>query len=309
MADKMNESWLDIDDVDENQVIRLQAHIRGVLTRKWMKKLRQDFEELCNNIERKPLEIEWPSNNICSPRIRNTKQRKNKNASKETSSKNIVSCSDKNIVSCSENTEKLSVEIQTDFDTCGSPFLHVHQQNMDSSERTGSEKHFENQTNNRGSEQNLNKAKISTSEDRKFLPESSVNNRNTHFDPNRHFEQIDNGTGTYSGYHDVDVIPQKDSPDKQVELTDLKTVEGRDVDLSTQEQSVRRGGLDNSVNDDTSVWDPDNSSFQSHTDVKKLTTDKKDLAELRKNLAMELLWIQQAIQSRKNYLKLKDEMT
>lgn len=35
---------------------------------------------------------------------------------------------------------------------------------------------------------------------------------------------------------------------------------------------------------------------------------KQDLLESKKNLAMELLWIQQAIESRKQYLKIRDKL-
>ncbi|XP_060551777.1 pre-mRNA-splicing factor CWC22 homolog [Ruditapes philippinarum] len=60
----------------------------------------------------------------------------------------------------------------------------------------------------------------------------------------------------------------------------------------------------------TSVWDSFNSIRESH-DVemsKSLPQDAGQLKELRKNIAMELLWVQQAIDSRKNYLKLKGQM-
>ncbi|XP_045182269.2 dentin sialophosphoprotein-like [Mercenaria mercenaria] len=60
----------------------------------------------------------------------------------------------------------------------------------------------------------------------------------------------------------------------------------------------------------TSVWDSFSSVRESHdTEMPKpLPQDTTQLKELRKNIAMELLWVQQAIDSRKNYLKLKGKM-
>lgn len=60
----------------------------------------------------------------------------------------------------------------------------------------------------------------------------------------------------------------------------------------------------------TSVWD----SVSSYQDITSeiseqiYPSDRESLQEMRKNIAMELLWVQQAINSRKNYLRLKKDM-
>ncbi|KAJ8021049.1 IQ domain-containing protein C [Holothuria leucospilota] len=58
-------------------------------------------------------------------------------------------------------------------------------------------------------------------------------------------------------------------------------------------------------NDDTSVW---NSEEDSPSDPSPLPESLTELQDLRKNIAMELLWVQQAIQSRKAYLRLKENL-
>ncbi|XP_033109676.1 uncharacterized protein LOC117110935 [Anneissia japonica] len=55
------------------------------------------------------------------------------------------------------------------------------------------------------------------------------------------------------------------------------------------------------IHNETSVW----GSELSFRGTKNYPTDPEELKELRNHVAMELLWVQQAIISRKNYLRLK----
>ncbi|KAK3611916.1 hypothetical protein CHS0354_013983 [Potamilus streckersoni] len=59
----------------------------------------------------------------------------------------------------------------------------------------------------------------------------------------------------------------------------------------------------------TSLWESFNSMQGSAIHQKpSLPQNVNELQEMRKNIAMELLWVQQAINSRKSYLRLKHEM-
>ncbi|XP_041473993.1 uncharacterized protein LOC121422844 [Lytechinus variegatus] len=58
--------------------------------------------------------------------------------------------------------------------------------------------------------------------------------------------------------------------------------------------------------DMTSIWSTDLSDSDDEVPKRE---DERKLREMRNNTAMELLWIQQAIESRKNYLRLKSKMT
>ncbi|XP_069107176.1 dentin sialophosphoprotein-like [Argopecten irradians] len=83
--------------------------------------------------------------------------------------------------------------------------------------------------------------------------------------------------------------------------------EGRSPELMTPRRYMRESSV---LTNATSVWD----SFSSTTgyipssDQGQITDDPEKLMEMRKNVAMELLWVQQAINSRKNYLKIKGQM-
>ncbi|XP_021347924.1 uncharacterized protein LOC110446906 [Mizuhopecten yessoensis] len=84
-----------------------------------------------------------------------------------------------------------------------------------------------------------------------------------------------------------------------------------DEELSPASMTPRRYMRESSVlTNATSVWD----SFSSATDYipgnnpETITDDPDTLMEMRKSVSMELLWVQQAINSRKNYLKIKDQM-
>ncbi|XP_063408158.1 uncharacterized protein LOC134691526 [Mytilus trossulus] len=58
----------------------------------------------------------------------------------------------------------------------------------------------------------------------------------------------------------------------------------------------------------TSVWDSFSSDCKDNSANTAYPNDPEALRGMRKNVAMELLWVQQAIDSRKNYLKLKNQM-
>ncbi|PIK55139.1 hypothetical protein BSL78_07981 [Apostichopus japonicus] len=60
-----------------------------------------------------------------------------------------------------------------------------------------------------------------------------------------------------------------------------------------------------SVWEDTSVWE---SGEESAMGTSRYPQDLTELQALRKNTAMELLWVQQAIESRKSYLRLKTNL-
>ncbi|XP_071804162.1 uncharacterized protein [Asterias amurensis] len=70
--------------------------------------------------------------------------------------------------------------------------------------------------------------------------------------------------------------------------------------------SGRMGGeLESSiVADMTSVWSNENS----FTDLTDYPSDLEEIKQMRNTTALELLWVQQAISSRKNYLRLKGNM-
>ncbi|XP_013383156.1 uncharacterized protein LOC106153670 isoform X2 [Lingula anatina] len=70
-----------------------------------------------------------------------------------------------------------------------------------------------------------------------------------------------------------------------------------------------KGPHDSSVvSEMTSVWDTMLSMEEAALVSTEYPRDVKSLQELRSNVAMELLWVQQAIESRKNYLRLKTKM-
>eukprot|EP00057_Strongylocentrotus_purpuratus_P019238 XP_011673712.1 PREDICTED: IQ domain-containing protein C-like [Strongylocentrotus purpuratus] len=76
---------------------------------------------------------------------------------------------------------------------------------------------------------------------------------------------------------------------------------------SSMQDDNRASDLDASVAADmTSIWSSDLSGID---DEQVPQRDEAKLKEMRNNMAMELLWIQQAIESRKNYLRLKSKMT
>ncbi|XP_064652582.1 uncharacterized protein LOC135503135 [Lineus longissimus] len=84
---------------------------------------------------------------------------------------------------------------------------------------------------------------------------------------------------------------------------DLTTVSALPPGVDMTNQKIN---FSESFGDSTSVWD----SIQSAEDAEILrhANDPVALEKVRENVSLELLWIQQAIDSRKNYLKLKKKL-
>ncbi|XP_071855221.1 uncharacterized protein [Apostichopus japonicus] len=74
---------------------------------------------------------------------------------------------------------------------------------------------------------------------------------------------------------------------------------------STMLTKVSSLAASSSVWEDTSVWE---SGEESAMGTSGYPQDLTELQALRKNVAMELLWVQQAIESRKSYLRLKTNL-
>ncbi|CAH1773630.1 unnamed protein product, partial [Owenia fusiformis] len=102
------------------------------------------------------------------------------------------------------------------------------------------------------------------------------------------------------------VQPFASSTPKHVPPSNSNTKEAVSTHSSVELTKDPPRRISQSAIDGTSVWD--SASFEDMS----LTTNPKDkvqLEQLRSNIAMELLWVQQAISSRKNYLRLKNKMS
>ncbi|ESP00215.1 hypothetical protein LOTGIDRAFT_173375 [Lottia gigantea] len=260
MAEENDEYFQLLEEIDINQLMLLQAYIRGTLTRRWLTDLRLEYQKICQEIERKDLNVEWPSEQPCLPKISSKRHRKSQKSSEK--SKDI----------------KFSVEIQTDFENFSEP--KDNPLNSVSARGTG------------------------TVSDPVVINDSVLDVCNQ---TDREQDRLDS----------LDSIPVRDSDSQSqaVPREHLSIEETSDKEENslvpnygeTNAKEIHKTDASNSVLCDvTSVWDAELSSFA--TEEIRLPTEKSELKELRKNLAMELLWIQQAIQSRKNYLRLKNQM-
>ncbi|XP_072042781.1 uncharacterized protein [Amphiura filiformis] len=80
---------------------------------------------------------------------------------------------------------------------------------------------------------------------------------------------------------------------------------------SSMQKRLMSSGMEEScvAADMTSLWSSEHSFEEPTTTITSYPHDIEELQKLRSNVAMELLWVQQAINSRKNYLRLKKNMT
>ncbi|WAR17551.1 IQCC-like protein [Mya arenaria] len=128
------------------------------------------------------------------------------------------------------------------------------------------------------------------------------------------FPKIEKGTPTQRAFHkNINNDKQKKSPrmSSQSPVSHMSR-SGRLDHISTaasrREKPVQSVIDSTSLTNVTSVWDSYNSIPDMPDVPLSLPDDKEELQQMRKNIAMELLWVQQAIDSRKNYLKLKGSM-
>lgn len=113
-------------------------------------------------------------------------------------------------------------------------------------------------------------------------------------------------------------VPQSDNNTSSVNLTDLTSAL-----VMQQERELNACNVDDRQNEDTSVDHSGRDNCDSATVVSSVALQENfqtsstgipvslvgsTLQEQRHNLALELLWVQQAIHSRKQYLRLKSQL-
>ncbi|KAI8514482.1 hypothetical protein Bbelb_070730 [Branchiostoma belcheri] len=327
---------------DEHQKIcKLQAYVRGMLVRRKLRQLRQQYEALVQNLADPAchVDVTWTSTLPCVPTVLpKEKSLRSRMEVKQTADKQVVKTSDQGV----ERLSKKDASTETVFpqntgEDCSETTKSVKTENTE---------HFQ-------TEETVRKTTSDKTDDGTLdeLQTCSSNQELGQFglkDGGKppQSENQDNQTGINSSGTDTstDAIRMEEVQDKGSQGGHLDT-EGRygltseqctpsqrihgstengnpwsrnaaceSVDLlPTTDTSSNSGPTDPdagqaSLAEQTSVWELEDSFPGVPGMPVSYPTDPTELGKMRSHISMELLWVQQAITSRKNYLRMKHNL-
>lgn len=294
----------------ERSITKLKAAWRGKQTRSILLETRCEFEEIFNDIEQQyntDSIIEWTSNNLCYPKIIDTKKCSTGNSKFNSRNKKDLDFENKKNREYNINENNTSDKIIKDDELRNSPAGNNSTKNEGSSihpavaESPSSE--YITQLVNDMTEKVLTCNSASGSlETGDGMNNSPNNNENVSSNKNERRNTSDSGESM-----------NEDSADQNTDSVELQfngsLVDPLEfVETSSSLQS-NKNTSNNKHNILTDSWVSDKSFDISPTSCSEDTTENKSgdkLLKMKENLSMELLWISQAITSRKAYLKMKN---
>ncbi|XP_036357680.1 uncharacterized protein LOC115211069 [Octopus sinensis] len=286
------------------RILLLQAHIRGFVVRHRMKKLRTEFEEIMQEIHpNRNLHVVWKRNLLCLPEFSSKKEscKPFQLSSKPNKSKPPELLTRQENHSIPGNFNKHSSKTSDSLNRC----LH-NQTSINTTE------HYNIQGTNSERDKEVHRGEELVEKDKNHIIEDSIESEQlknerkislhtdsseTDFDrkaPNHRDHLFRNGNG----------LP-RNSRKEQFMKNGNGSISTASFCLPVSSPTP----FDcSSLTDVTSVWDSTPSSPDITLDDIQASETSSSLLQERQNLAMELVWIQQAISSRKNYLQLKSQI-
>ncbi|XP_067664862.1 uncharacterized protein [Haliotis asinina] len=281
MECSLNDSCVDLENYDTSSIIKLQAHFRAYIVRKQMKSLRDTYLGLVKHIESNKIpSVIWERTSPSLPKFVKHKKLASIDHPHNPPSSEINS----NKVSTREGQGEVT-DRDSDFDT------------------------------------RVKTVEIQTS------PEVDKLHQLPHgtdicFSPNEICNQSTNGTCSKVNNQNLSPMACRlaDQPlhgtssEQPVKLNFKRTehvmMDGETPDVVSvpRHQDHDSDSDTSSFTEVTSIWESqlDSRMKPEREEVKNINS--ASILEVRRNIAMELLWVQQAINSRKNYLRLKSQM-
>ncbi|KAK6959940.1 IQ domain-containing protein C [Biomphalaria glabrata] len=296
------ETILDCDNNSVNKIIKIQSCVRRWLVKKLVMEIKQSYKDLVLGLDGPEVEVIWHRDTPTYPSVRKTNTSSTSLSRAKDSSSSATSHSSKNspslfILTSEQQTARtdlpfsnqdnflnkvslVSTLVQTEMIPSD---LVVYETNA-SHEAEKSEISMKSKRSNRS----LSDAGCNSSIDKsaepdvhKLLKETEINSHSSipeqcssessvPFKPDN-----DEATGT------LNTVYKFDSPSENANVMD-KSIQY--FDQTVQSKNI------------------------GETMISDLPDDKDQLLQLKRTMAMELLWVQQAINSRKNYLQLKQGM-
>ncbi|XP_046362956.2 uncharacterized protein LOC124139713 isoform X1 [Haliotis rufescens] len=277
----LNDSCIDLENYDTSSIIKLQAQFRGYLVRKQMKSLRDSYLGLVKHIEsNKTPTVIWERDRPSLPKFFKHKKLVNFDHPHDASSPEFHS----NRVIIRDSQGDITDRV-CDLDT------------------------------------RVKSVEIPTSHEADKLPQLP-HGTDICFSHNEMYNLSTNGTCSNLNNQDntspmacllVDPPVHGSASEQPVRLHSQRTAHVMDGETSHVASVPHLGDHDgesdtSSLTEVTSIWESqlDSRMKPEREEIKDINS--ASILEVRKNIAMELLWVQQAINSRKNYLRLKSQM-
>ncbi|XP_061180754.1 uncharacterized protein LOC133189381 isoform X2 [Saccostrea echinata] len=309
----------------EAEITKIQALFRGILVRKWMNETRKEYDDIFKEVETNsqtgPI---WICEGLCKPifqkKANKRKTQREIDSSVRDTSKQTMStqaelkngatrkCKDTKelcevgVQSASQafDHDFLTVETQTSFCESSTPTQDIHKIEQCVTTETETGEHG-----------------VLNIQD---IPEKNKESKQT--DISKTLIEV-----VKESNHCTELAAEKFIPDNITKESAISWQNESSKQITTNPPKgipSPRGnhgipvfmGTSGQTNE-TSVWDSFHSISAPATESKEVQQerephqypqDKESLQEMRKNIALELLWVQQAINSRKNYLKLKGQI-
>ncbi|GAB1597482.1 uncharacterized protein LOC115211069 isoform X1 [Argonauta hians] len=264
-----------------SQILLLQAHLRGFIVRNRMKKLRTEFEEIVREIHPDGnVHVVWKTDCLCLPEISSKEGICTSpapiNANKHKSKSPGYLSNHPNNKTCIRTTKHSSI---SGIESSGQKEVHSFEELVEKDNNPSAE-------NSSYSEQSKAGVKIPLAVECSDIDIEG---------------QPHNQSNSFSRTEDS-------LPINAIKEPVMKHGSGKSPSPFFLPQSTLSLLDCSSFTDVTSVWDSCSSSPDTSDDEIKSTESTNSFLKERQNLVMELVWIQQAISSRKNYLHLKSQI-
>ncbi|XP_062575493.1 uncharacterized protein LOC134237405 [Saccostrea cucullata] len=315
----------------EAEITKIQALFRGILVRKWMNETRKEYEdifkEIENNSQTGPL---WICDGLCKPTFQKKSNKRKTQRETDCSVRDKTEKSEtfksKQTIStqaelkngatgkCKDTKELCEIGVQSSSHAFDYNFLTVETQTS-FCEPSSSSQNIHKIEQLVPTETEISKGEVLNVQD---IPEKYKESKQTDVPKflTEMAQESDHCTEVAAEFIPDSVM--KESTLRQNESSKKTTADSpKGIPSPRGNPNVPFSMGTSGRTNETSVWDSFHSISAPATESKDVQLekepsqypkDKESLQEMRKNIALELLWVQQAINSRKNYLKLKGQI-
>ncbi|KAL5013605.1 hypothetical protein ScPMuIL_007875 [Solemya velum] len=306
--------------IKSGTIIPIQALARGYLVRKWMKQLRQNYCDIVEDLEKNPqVCVVWKSESPCRPQIFKHRKtgdksfltKKNNCGSKKSELERCENHFTKDLQNyqCDQCYQKTNTRHTSDrgrnviFQETHSPQLDIN--NLRGSPVT-SDEHMNERTSKLEPPAEDHECEGDSYKTKTRNVSGHVEQANQ-LPPSVHMHERSREPDLTVS--DMNMVPNMEQQTTTQVTPHEVTFSKPDIFLETpvalapQQSPLQEMPTFTEL---TSVWNESSQTCQTFPEQIKM--DAAQLQESRRNVAMELLWVQQAINSRKHYLRLKTKI-
>lgn len=280
-----------------NGIVKFQALWRGYRTRKWVQETRKDYQDIFTNIQQSfnhvSTQVHWPNRNICLPTFRDRPQ----------SQKRVATCKNDG-----NEAQKEETRLENSVSSSGEDATSLNYMSVEQKKTDGAQQPFQHSSTSGDSDRT-----VTTHSEGSFPTYNSLKNSSilTNKPPDvDDFEKVSHVSTEFS-VPLSDLQHENDDTDAKSQSSIPSAMDPLDFVETSSTVIEANGGVDrrNVLTDSWMTQQSFNVSENGEADMAGLESKSEaDLVKMKENLSLELLWIGQAITSRKSYLQMKNGM-